>query len=191
MFFTLGMSLIAEAITSWNISAEALIPKMRRLYVNISMGIKMWLCVASQDAGVAGDNLGSNPIYLNTVAPFRSCISSWRVGIRCRTRDMALLASLISTHSRTIPSCLGFGTRTTGETHGVGPTVGLLMSSLSKDYIQTSRFFPWREGILPCDWCTGFTLSLMYSLISTLFIFPRPVNRLGYLKKMFSPLRRH
>ena len=153
MFFTLGMSLIAEAITSWNISAEALIPKMRRLYVNISMGIKMWLCVASQDAGVAGDNLGSNPIYLNTVAPFRSCISSWRVGIRC--------------------------------------SLGLLMSSLSKDYIQTSRFFPWREGILPCDWCTGFTLSLMYSLISTLFIFPRPVNRLGYLRKMFSPLRRH
>ena len=71
MFFTLGMSLIAEAITSWNISAVALIPKMRRLYLNISMGIKMWWCVASQDAGVAGDNLGSNPIYLNTVAPFR------------------------------------------------------------------------------------------------------------------------
>ena len=64
-----------------------------------------------------------------------------RIGIGCRIQHMALLASLMSTHSRTLPGCLGFGTRTTGETHGVGPTAGSMMSSLRKDFTQTSRFF--------------------------------------------------
>ena len=88
-------------------------------------------------------------------------MTSSSIGIRCRSLSMALLASLMSTHNRTPPGCFGFGTRTTGDTQGVGPVAGWIISCWSRDSTLASRFFLWWNGILLWDWQTGFTFSFL------------------------------
>ena len=59
---------------------------------------------------------------VNTVAPFRSCMSLSNVGMSWRSRMIALLSSRMLIHSRMEPSF--FGGVTIGDTQGVGSPTG-------------------------------------------------------------------
>ena len=65
------------------------------------------------------------------------------VGIKCRSLPISWLAERMSTQSLTPPGSLGLGTSTTGETQGVGPVAGSIMSFSSSDSMHFSRDFRW------------------------------------------------
>uniref|UniRef100_A0A6B0UNE6 Putative secreted protein n=1 Tax=Ixodes ricinus TaxID=34613 RepID=A0A6B0UNE6_IXORI len=92
---------------------------------------------------------------------------------------MAVLGSLMSTHILTACGLFCLGTTTMGDTQGVGPVTGSMMSSPSSRFNSSSIPFRILNGILLCGRATGLTSSFIWSLTWMFFSLPNPVKRFG------------
>lgn len=97
------------------------------------------------------------------------CNSSSTVGIGYLPRVIALLAILMSMHSRILVS-FAFRTTMTGFTHGAGPSTFSMMS------MQVALGFSQVEWYLSQWLCYGLHIVSMCSLICLVLSLPTPVN---------------
>ena len=180
------MPLSVSRMAFWNTSAALDTPKFSRLYLHSPR------CV---DNVVMYRELCSNSSWLypwfkssllNIAGPLRSFTSSVIVGVMWRSLTIASFAWRMSTQTRIWPSLLGFGTTTSGDTHGVAPSILSITPSSSSRFNSCSSCFRTWNGILLCGCAIGFTVSSICSLTLKFLSLPRPWNRSYYSETRWS-----
>ena len=93
---------------------------------------------------------------------------------------------LMSTQMRTSSGLCGFETITMGDTHGVGPSTGSIISKSKSLCISVLTFCLMWNGILLWRWATGITDSSTCSLTTTLLWAPTPLNNIWFSRTSLS-----
>ena len=114
------------------------------------------------------------------------CVISSTVGIGCLALRISSLALRMSMQRRMSPP--GFGTTTIGFTHGVGPSIGSMMSRSTSSFILFSTFDLKLKGVLRIGCAMGLTSVSMCSYTVRSFNLPTPLNTCGYFCCNKSPM---
>ena len=155
MFSAPGMSRNNSWMMCWNISLAELVPKFNRAYRRSPLCVAKVVMYRLSGASDSWWYPALKSSLEKTVDPFRVCVRSSTVGLGWRSRWMAWLALLMSTHMQASP--FFFGVATNGETHGVGPSTFSMIPCFSRFSSSCSTFFLMWNGMRRCGWATGGT----------------------------------